>query len=111
MRDASEDHVIMDHPNRPAHGHNNFHRKGLTKLHLRFSTITQGSEVGGVKGDDVAEDAIGEVADPVGEALLLLQSPLFGPGDHPHGHGAARETDGGAVDGGVEIGNSRLGAL
>jgi hypothetical protein len=64
------------------------------------------------KRDDVAEDAIWEATDLVGEALFLLQSPLLGPGDHPHGQGAALEMDGGAVAGGVEIGSSMLdGAL
>ena len=106
MRDASEDHIITDHPNRPAHGHNDFHRKGLMKLHLRFSTITQGSDVGGEKGDDVAEDAIGEAADPVGESLLLFQPPLLGSGDHSHGRIGMAAGRGSRWSGDRQIGNS-----
>ena len=38
--------------------------------------LRAGAVVGREKGDDVAEDAVREVADPVGQELFLFQPPL-----------------------------------
>ena len=46
--------------------------------------LRAGAFFGGEKGDDVDEDVVGEAADTVPEALLL-QPPLLGSRDHPHG--------------------------
>jgi hypothetical protein len=57
--------------------------------------LRAGAVLGGEEGDDVAEDAVGEVADAVADEILLLlllllplfflQPPLLGSGDHAHG--------------------------
>jgi len=50
--------------------------------------LRAGAVFGGEKRDDVAENAVGEDADPIGEALF--QPLLLRSGEHPHGDGGAR---------------------
>jgi hypothetical protein len=56
--------------------------------------LRAGAGSGGKEGHDFTEDVVGEAADPVGEALFLVQSPPLRPRNDSNAHGGACAVNG-----------------